>query len=58
VSVAYSNAAQSAEPIAAALAGADPSPATLSLGFVALMVYHRDNRMYEWTRATEIQIGT
>ncbi|MEU7612321.1 2'-5' RNA ligase family protein [Micromonospora sp. NPDC049204] len=57
VSVAYSNSAQPAEPIAAALAAVTAEPVTLALRHVALLEFHRDARMYQWSRAEQIPIG-
>nr|WP_030504513.1 2'-5' RNA ligase family protein [Micromonospora purpureochromogenes] len=57
VSVAYSNSAQAAEPIAEAISGVEAAPVTVSLNHVGLLEFHRDNRMYEWTSAVQIPIG-
>lgn len=57
VSIAYSNTAQPAEPIAAALAQVEAAPVKVALHQVALLEFHRDNRMYEWTRSEQVRIG-
>ncbi|MEU8422313.1 2'-5' RNA ligase family protein [Micromonospora sp. NPDC048835] len=57
VSVAYSNSAQAAEPIADAISGVEAAPVTVSLSHVGLLEFHRDNRMYEWNQAVQIPIG-
>ncbi|RLP91598.1 2'-5' RNA ligase family protein [Micromonospora sp. BL4] len=57
VSVAYSNAAQSAEPIAAALEQVAAEPVVVRLDHVGLLEFHRDHRMYEWTRSERVRIG-
>ncbi|MBQ0902670.1 2'-5' RNA ligase family protein [Micromonospora sp. U21] len=57
VSVAYSNTAQSAEPIAAALERVEVGPAVVKLDQVGLLEFHRDHRMYEWTRSEPVRIG-
>jgi 2'-5' RNA ligase len=58
VSLAYSNTDQPAGPILKALSHADPSPATITLQHVDLLEYHRDRRMYEWTSAQPVAIGS
>ncbi|MEU5940349.1 2'-5' RNA ligase family protein [Micromonospora sp. NPDC047548] len=57
VSLAYSNAEQDAEPIAKALSEVHAEPVSLTLGHVDLLTFHRDRRMYEWTRAIPLPIG-
>jgi 2'-5' RNA ligase len=57
VSVAYSNSVQAAEPIANAVTHVEATPVTVALDHVGLLEFHRDNRMYEWTRAVQIPIG-
>ncbi len=57
VSVAYSNTAQSAKPIAAALAQVITTPVKVALDHASLLEFHRDNRMYEWTRLEQVRIG-
>ncbi|SIN30397.1 2'-5' RNA ligase family protein [Micromonospora cremea] len=57
VSVAYSNAAQPAEPIAAALEQVEAEPVVVHLDHVGLLEFHRDHRMYEWTRSEPVRIG-
>ena len=42
---------------AAALAQVDAEPVRVTLDHVDLMEFHRDNRMYEWTRSVPIRIG-
>ncbi|MET8150144.1 2'-5' RNA ligase family protein [Actinoplanes sp. NPDC049668] len=57
VSIAYSNRAQPAEPIVDRLRQTGAEPVTLSLRRIDLLEYHRDRRMYEWTRSSPIAIG-
>ncbi|WP_247661839.1 2'-5' RNA ligase family protein [Micromonospora sp. U21] len=57
VSVAYSNAAQSAEPIAATLAQVEAEPVVVTLHHVGLLEFHRDHRMYQWTHSEQVPIG-
>ncbi|MEV0807338.1 2'-5' RNA ligase family protein [Micromonospora sp. NPDC050200] len=57
VSLAYSNAEQDAEPIAKALSEIHAEPVSLTLDHVDLLTFHRDRRMYEWTRAIPLSIG-
>lgn len=57
VSIAYSNRAQPAEPIVDRIRRTEVEPATLSLRRIDLLDYHRDRRMYEWTRSSPIAIG-
>ncbi|PWR12482.1 hypothetical protein DKT69_23875 [Micromonospora sicca] len=57
VSVAYSNTAQPAEPIAAALAQVKAAPVKVVLDHVDFLEFHRDNRMYEWTRSEQVRVG-
>jgi 2'-5' RNA ligase len=57
VSVAYVNSDGPAEPIAQAIAGLNPQPVTATFRTVSLLEFHRDHRMYEWTRAVPLPIG-
>jgi 2'-5' RNA ligase len=57
VSIAYSNTAHPGEPVAAALGRVEAAPVTVALQHVELMEFHRDNRMYEWTRSDQVPIG-
>ena len=57
VSVAYVNDDASAAPIAAALARVRAKPVTATFTKADLLVFHRDNKMYEWTSATPISFG-
>lgn len=57
VSIAYSNTAQSAQPILDALAGIDPQPVSVQLRHVDLLAFHRDRRMYEWSSARPLVLG-
>ncbi|WP_431907172.1 2'-5' RNA ligase family protein [Micromonospora carbonacea] len=57
VSVAYSNTSQPAEPIAVALTQVDAAPVKVTLDHVDLLEFHRDNRMYEWTRSQQVRIA-
>lgn len=58
VSIAYSNTEQAAEPIVEALSGVQAEPVVVTLGQVELLEFHRDRRMYEWTSAQPLRIGT
>jgi 2'-5' RNA ligase len=57
VSIAYVNAESPTEDIAQALDQVDADPVEVTISHVSLMVFHRDRRMYEWTKATRIPIG-
>jgi hypothetical protein len=57
VSAAYVNSDGPAEPIAEAIANLDPQPVTATFAKISLLEFHRDRRMYEWTRATPLAIG-
>ncbi|MEW2473136.1 2'-5' RNA ligase family protein [Micromonospora gifhornensis] len=57
VSVAYSNSTQAAGPIVDAVTQVDAPAVTMVLDHVGLIEFHRDNRMYEWTRDVQIPIG-
>jgi hypothetical protein len=57
VSVAYINAPGPARPIVDALQVSSPEPVTTTINSASVLTFHRDNRMYEWTRATPIVIG-
>jgi 2'-5' RNA ligase superfamily len=57
VSVAYISAPGPAQPIVSALRGARPGPVTTALDRASVLTFHRDNRMYEWTAATDLPIG-
>jgi 2'-5' RNA ligase len=57
VSLAYSNRAQDASPIAAALASVEASRVTVRLDQVELLEFHRDNQMYEWTSSEVLPLG-
>lgn len=58
VSIAYVNAESPTGQIAQALDLADVNSVEVTVSHVSLMVFHRDRRMYEWTKATRIPIGT
>jgi 2'-5' RNA ligase len=57
VSAAYINSDGPAEPIAEAIADRDPQPVTATFHTISLLEFHRDGRMYEWTRANPLPIG-
>ncbi|MEW2385002.1 2'-5' RNA ligase family protein [Micromonospora sp. NPDC047707] len=57
VSLAYSNAIQPAGPIATALAQLEVDPVTLTLDRLGLLEFHRDHRMYQWTRSEQMTLG-
>ena len=58
VSAAYINSDGPAQPIADAVSKIDPQPVTATFGTASVLVFHRDHRMYEWTQATPLPIGT
>lgn len=58
VSVAYFNASQPTAPIVQALTALDPPPATVHVKEVAVLEFHRDHRMYEWTTDEPIDLST
>jgi 2'-5' RNA ligase len=58
VSIAYVNTDGEAEPVVQALMTAAAEPVTATFAKASLLVFHRDARMYEWTSATPIAIGT
>jgi hypothetical protein len=53
VSVAYISAPGPAQPIASALQNATPEAVTTAIDSASVLTFHRDNRLYEWTAATE-----
>jgi 2'-5' RNA ligase len=57
VSAAYVNSDGPAEPIAEAIADLHPQRVTVTFPTISLLEFHRDRRMYEWTRATPLAIG-
>jgi hypothetical protein len=57
VSAAYVNGDGPVQPIAQAIAALDPRTATATFHTVSLLEFHRDRRMYEWTRAMPLAIG-
>jgi 2'-5' RNA ligase len=58
VSIAYVSADGETRPIAEALQTTTPAPVTATFREAALLEFHRDHRMYEWTSATLIAIGS
>jgi len=58
VSAAYVNGDGLVEPIAEAIADLDPKQVTATFSTVSLLEFHRDRRIYEWTHATPLPIGT
>lgn len=58
VSIAYVSADGEAKPIAEALQSVTAAPVTATFGKASLLEFHRDRRMYEWTSATPITIGS
>lgn len=57
VSAAYVNSDGPVEPIARAIADLNPHPVTATFRAISLLEFHRDRRMYEWTKATPLPIG-
>jgi 2'-5' RNA ligase len=58
VSVAYSNTSQPTGAIVRALATVEVPPVTVPLKEVAVLEFHRDNRMYEWTSEQPIPLSS
>ncbi|HUC23864.1 MAG TPA: 2'-5' RNA ligase family protein [Streptosporangiaceae bacterium] len=58
VSIAYVNADGQAQPIAEALQAVTATTVTVTIRKASLLEFHRDHRMYEWTSATPIAIGS
>jgi 2'-5' RNA ligase len=58
VSIGYINRDDEAEPIAAALDRLATRSVKVTFTKADLLEYHRDRRMYEWTSATPVPIGT
>jgi 2'-5' RNA ligase len=58
VSIAYVSADGEADPVAQALKTAAAEPVTATFAKASLLVFHRDTRMYEWTSANPIAIGS
>lgn len=58
VSLAYVNADGPAEPIRAALHAALTATPTATIRDVPVLVFHRDNRMYEWTQVVSLPVGS
>ncbi len=58
VSTAYVNRENAVDPLANALAHMPSRAVNATFRKASLLVFHRDNRMYEWTSATPIPIGT
>ena len=58
VSIGYINRDAEARPIAAALSDLTTRPVGVTFAKADLLEYHRDHRMYEWTSATPIPIGS
>ncbi|MFE5868830.1 2'-5' RNA ligase family protein [Streptomyces roseifaciens] len=56
VSIAYSSASGSSEPVAEALASVEAEPATALVRGVQLIALHRDNQMYEWKQFAEVPL--
>lgn len=58
VSTAYVNSEASALPITTALEGVKAEPVTTTFAKADLLEFHRDHRMYEWTKATPVPFKT
>jgi 2'-5' RNA ligase len=58
VSIAYVNADGQAQPIAEALQAVTATTVTATFRKASLLEFHRDHRMYEWTSATPVSIGS
>ncbi|MFE5872785.1 2'-5' RNA ligase family protein [Streptomyces roseifaciens] len=57
VSIAYSNAAVPAGPVAEALAKIRASEVSTRVDSVELIVLHRDRRMYEWESYASVRLA-
>ena len=57
VSISYANSDGPAEPIAEALTNIESEPVTTAFITASLLEFHRDHRMYEWTKTTPLPIG-
>ncbi len=57
VSAAYVNNDGPVKPIADAIMNTNPEPVTVMFKQASLLVFHRDHRMYEWTKATPLPFG-
>jgi len=57
ISIAYINKFGPAEPYIDALHSISHDPVTVPISTVSVLTFHRDNKMYEWTRAIPIAIG-
>lgn len=57
VSIAYSSATGPAGPIETGLDSIDPGPASVRVREAALIVLHRDRRMYEWETYGAVALG-
>jgi 2'-5' RNA ligase len=58
VSIAYVNNEGPRQPIAEAVTNAASQAVTATFGTASMLTFHRDHRMYEWTEATPVPIGT
>ena len=58
VSIAYVNTNSSALPYIEALRSVSHEPVTLQIRRASVLTFHRDNRMYEWTKAIPVTIGS
>jgi hypothetical protein len=56
VSVAYVSTDGPARPIADAIGETQPQPVAVTFTTASVLVFHRDHRMYEWTKATPLPI--
>jgi 2'-5' RNA ligase len=57
VSLAYSNAAGSSEPVTEALASQPMPTVDIEIAAVSLIDLNRDNKMYEWTDVATVRLG-
>jgi len=57
LSLAYSNAASPAAPIAAALDQVRPAPVTVTVQEASLIILNRDQRMYQWQTYASAPLG-
>jgi hypothetical protein len=57
VNIAYVNSAGPAQPYIEALRKKTPEPVTVPIRSAAILTFHRDNRMYQWTTAVRLPIG-
>lgn len=56
VSIAYVNVPGKSEPYIEALRGVSLDPVTVPIRNVSVLTFHRDDRMYEWTKSVSVPV--